>query len=440
MDRKNNTKEVSLSFGGVFPDELYEEGVQNPNEDEVSNDNFISGEITKYPSRGEASILTEYMNTLIDTKSPGDHPYRAVMSTTNGFRCRLIKNYIDNANAVLLKYEDGHILITLRMYLAHGELTNEVSFDGGDDRFSSPIEDIFQDLMNRAIKNSKLKGGFLQMPDGEYMWEQGTLKHLDFDDIFLPPTTLNHIKHYVKIAKQKGLMLRYMLSGIPGSGKTESTRVISSVLNREMGVTIIKTNPCSRLKEKVELAKTLAPSLIVMDDIDLYLGNRNNSGYSSPNLGDFLDVLDGVNKLPENVGIIASTNAPHLVDLAAQRSGRFNRILFFGEITWDNVKGIIDKSIKHITEKDGDIKQEVYDKLTSEKLIAFFLDSKKPGAYIYETIKTIKYRIDINSEEPADISEIIEELKTENKLLEENLKTSRIEGKYSHQPKPMGFN
>jgi len=48
------------------------------------------------------------------------------------------------------------------------------------------------------------------------------------------------------------------------------------------------------------------PKKIIFDDIDLSLGSRSRGAYSE-RLQDFLDVLDGTEKLLENVGMIAST-------------------------------------------------------------------------------------------------------------------------------------
>ena len=37
-------------------------------------------------------------------------------------------------------------------------------------------------------------------------------------------------------------------------------------------------------------------------------------------------------KLPKDVGIVATTNAAHLLDLAAQRPGRFDKVLLFDKL------------------------------------------------------------------------------------------------------------
>jgi hypothetical protein len=413
-------------------------GLEGPWGEGDEKSNKTVSQYVKHVSRGEMSIIIEYLNTLLSTTTPENYQHKAIFAVADNNRTEVLADsHFGTVNSVLLAYQTDYLWLSVTSFISHGDLINEVTLDGGMNKFTLTAYAILEELMNIAIRNSSLKGGYLTMPDGDYSWREGTLKSLDFDSILLPHKNLSSVKHYVNVFKEKGVMLRYMFSGIPGSGKTESTRVISSILNKE-GVTIIKTNPCSKIKEKVELAKTLAPALIIMDDIDLYLGNRNANGYTT-NLGDFLDILDGVNKLPDDVGIIASTNAPHLVDLAAQRSGRFNKILFFGEITLDNVKGIVDKSLNHIFEKDGPIRKNVSNILKSEKLAEFFHQSKKPGAYIYETVRDLKYKFDVDVDTVLDVDVIIEELKADNKLLEDNLKSTKIEYKFNDESKPLGF-
>lgn len=67
--------------------------------------------------------------------------------------------------------------------------------------------------------------------------------------------------------------------------------------------------------------------VIIMDDIDLYLGSRENGSYTRI-LGQFLSFFDGVKK--RKISLIGSTNDKGLVDKAAERPGRFNLTIDFG--------------------------------------------------------------------------------------------------------------
>jgi len=246
---------------------------------------------------------------------------------------------------------------------------------------------------------------------------------------------------YVGVEEAKCIMIDdsehlYITDDYIVTHNTESTRAISNILNKK-GVTIIKTNICEEIKNKIDLAKILAPSLIILDDIDLYLGDRNH-GMISPILGLFLDVLDGVDKLPSNVGIIATTNAPHLIDLAAQRPGRFNKLLFFDDLTKDNIKSVILKSLNSMNDEFNNITKNDIKTLTDDKLINFFKDDGSTGAFIYETIKNLKFKTEIMGSE-LNISTIIDEIKLDNKNLSNKLKISEIKNNLDINGNKIGY-
>ena len=296
--------------------------------------------------------------------------------------------------------------------------------------------DLYQLVFNEAINVSNLKGSYLVLQDGFLSWEINELKKLSFDDVFLPKPLMTDLSIYVKLFESKGILSRYMFNGPPGSGKTEITRAISKILNND-GVTIIKTNVCEIIKEKFDLATILAPSLVILDDLDLYLGDRNH-GSVSQSLGKFLDILDGVDKLPSNVGVIATTNAPHLIDLAAQRPGRFNKLLFFDELTKENIKDIILKSLNLMNLEYNNVTKNDENLLTDNKLIDFFKSENSTGAFIFETIKNIKYNIDILGGD-LDLDELINEIGKNNKILSEKLKANKIKSNYDNNSQKMGY-
>jgi SpoVK/Ycf46/Vps4 family AAA+-type ATPase len=173
------------------------------------------------------------------------------------------------------------------------------------------------------------------------------------------------------------------------------------------------------LSEKVNLAILLKPSIIIFDDLDLSLGSRNAGGYSSM-LQSFLDILDGTDKLPKDVGILATTNSAFLLDLAAQRPGRFDKVMIFDELTKDNIMKIILKSLKfnfNLTDKK-DI--EVF---IDSKVIDKFFTSQVTGAHIYNSISMMKLKSDMitkGQKEPFEVTVdwLLEEIENEIKILD----------------------
>jgi len=337
--------------------------------------------------------------------------------------------------SVLLKINGNDISFVMMAFKEGYEIKNVVRLSSlDDDDIKSEV--IYNELFRLAVDSSNLKGSYLTISDERLEWKIRELKDISFNDVFLPDDLMCDLEMYIKLFEKKGLIPRYMFSGVPGTGKTESTRAISKILNNQK-VTIIKTNICKIIKEKFELAKILAPSIMILDDIDLYLGDRNNGSFS-PLLGAFLDILDGVDKLPDDVGVIASTNAPHLIDLAAQRPGRFHKLLFFDELTSTNIKSIIEKSLNNLDEKYGKVTKKDRKVLTDSKLVNFFKDEGSTGAFIHEIIQDIKNKSEI-LDIPLDLDKIIVDIGKKTKNLNDKLKHSVIDNKIKGAKKKIGY-
>jgi hypothetical protein len=295
-------------------------------------------------------------------------------------------------------------------------------------------EFLYKYLMFCALETSNLKGSYFSMSRDTFSWDIKEREDRTFNDIFLPSEILEDLHLYVDIYKEAGKILRYLKVGNPGVGKTESTLVIASELNK-LGVTIIKTPICQTLHQKVELANVLAPALIIFDDIDLSLGDRNKGAYSSL-LGDFLDVLDGTDKLSDNVGVVATTNAAHLLDLAAQRPGRFDKTLLFDDITKQNIKDIILKSLKvNFNITDGPL-INVY---AANKIVNKFYDSGVSGSHIFNAIKMLKLRYDTLKIKDVTADRIIKSIESELKVIEKVRKVSFVKDKLDRRSDNVGF-
>jgi SpoVK/Ycf46/Vps4 family AAA+-type ATPase len=241
------------------------------------------------------------------------------------------------------------------------------------------------------------------------MWKQEKLERRGFEDIFLPKSIMEDLRLYTTLHDKTGKLLRYLMIGNPGTGKTESTLAIANYL-KDHHVTIIKTQVCDALKEKIELAELLAPSIVIFDDIDLSLGSRKK-GMVSGGLAQFLDVLDGTEKIRSDVGIIATTNSLELLDMAAQRPGRFDKLLAFDSLTKGNIKNIILKSLNRnfeITAEDSDCIPFVHSSVVEK-----FFSSRVTGAHVYNTTKMLKLRIQTLELEDITAEWIVNEIKLE---------------------------
>jgi len=124
-----------------------------------------------------------------------------------------------------------------------------------------------------------------------------------------------------------------MLFGEPGSGKTTIGHI---VCNNVQDHTVIWITPeiiqenqsrsYSSIKLLYKLADFVAPSIIILEDVDLFGGDRSRGG-DMMGLGSLMNVLDGVNTVL-NAVTIASTNRLDSIETALrQRPGRFDRII-----------------------------------------------------------------------------------------------------------------
>jgi AAA+ superfamily predicted ATPase len=300
-------------------------------------------------------------------------------------------------------------------------------------------EFVFKFLLEKAISLSNLKGSYIEMSRDSFNWKRKEIEKRNFDDIFLPTVTLNDLKLFISVFDQKNKMMKYLMVGSPGTGKTESTLILANELKKR-GVTILKTPVCELLKEKLELAIALAPTLIIFDDLDLSIGSRSKGGYSPKELQIFLDAMDGTDKIGENVGIIATTNSVQLLDLAAQRPGRFEKILLFDALSKNNIKNIILKSLKYNFNMDvSNTEKETIELFCHNDIINLFYTNKVTGAHIYNSIKMIKLKMDIFLDENMDLNWILKEIKNDLNIVDKIKKTEFLKDKLSLMKKEIGF-
>jgi AAA+ superfamily predicted ATPase len=388
------------------------------------------------------AIFFDFFNNLNNQRAHENTP------TVDGIS---IKGILDNDNSfidnlpeyppitftytVILDFNSISLSIVMMAFKENGQIRNVIRMTSLNEEVIKS-SDIYDSLFKSAIDNSKLKGSYMTIEDEVLLWNIRKLKDITFDDVYLPESLTEELSMYVKLFEKRNILQRYMFSGVPGTAKTESTRAITNILNKQ-GVTVIKTNICKIIKQKFDLAKLLAPSVVILDDIDLYLGDRNSSGVS-PLLGSFLDILDGIDKLPDNVGVIASTNAPHLIDLAAQRPGRFNKVLFFDELTSDNITNIIKKSLTIMNEKHDNITEEDIEILTDTKLVDFFKEKGLTGAFIFEAVQDVKNKSE-TLEKEIDLDKTIAEISQRNDTLDKKLKVMTIDSKLKKGNKRIGY-
>jgi cell division protease FtsH len=128
-----------------------------------------------------------------------------------------------------------------------------------------------------------------------------------------------------------------LLSGEPGTGKTLLARAVAGEagvpffsMSASEFVEMIVGVGASRVRDLFAQAKTAAPSIIFIDEIDAIGRSRGSSAYSGSNdereqtLNQILTEMDGFDA-STGVIVLAATNRPDVLDSALLRPGRFDR-------------------------------------------------------------------------------------------------------------------
>ena len=367
-------------------------------------------------------VIFDYFNVLNDRKKMQKEQgmyVQGFIDNRNKYTSNLPEQAEGNLNFkvdLIYKSPDGKsdfaVLIVLSRYMTDGKWISNISFTSNSSTYVS-ADYMYKKIIYSAIAHSSLKGSYFIMPYNELGWDTKSLEVRGYEDVFLPEKIMQNLELFTGLFEKRGELMRYLFAGTPGTGKTEATIAIANILKKQ-GVTIIKTVVDDLLKEKIELAELLSPSLIILDDLDLSLGSRSKGGFSR-SLGTFLDVMDGTDKISKGVGIIATSNSIELLDQAARRPGRFDKLMSFDEITGDNVKNIVLKSLKY----EGNIgKSHPLSKMFLDKrVIKFLLDSKQTGSWVYNMVDMVMRKIDILEIKDADVDWIIGEFEQEIKTI-----------------------
>ncbi len=130
-----------------------------------------------------------------------------------------------------------------------------------------------------------------------------------------------------EMLKAEGLSIKrgLLLSGPPGDGKSSAIECFVNEIAGE--ATIIIVEAVDHIRSIYHLAQMLAPTVVILEDLDLITKNRQNiyGSYGKDDVtGELLQVLSGGSAYADVV-TVATTNHPEAIDDAlAKRAGRFD--------------------------------------------------------------------------------------------------------------------
>jgi len=168
-----------------------------------------------------------------------------------------------------------------------------------------------------------------------------------------------------------------LLMGPPGSGKTLMARAVAGESNVPFFhvsgsefVELFVGIGASRVRDLFKVAKSAAPAIIFIDEIDA-VGRHRGTGLGGGNdereqtLNQILVEMDGFEP-HEKVIVIAATNRPDVLDPALLRPGRFDRRVF---LDLPDIKGR--KDILNIHAKGKPLAEDVTLDLIAERTPGF---------------------------------------------------------------------
>jgi SpoVK/Ycf46/Vps4 family AAA+-type ATPase len=180
------------------------------------------------------------------------------------------------------------------------------------------------------------------------------IPNVSWDDVGGQDSVKNSLKELVEWAEAHPDALKkigakppngILLYGPPGCSKTTLARAVASKSKRNFlavkGPELFSKyvgESEKAVKTLFKRARSVAPSIIFIDEIDGLASSRGGGGTQSDGssvydrvVTQLLIEMDGLNSMSdrnEKIAVIAATNRPDLVDMALLRPGRFDRLLF----------------------------------------------------------------------------------------------------------------
>jgi hypothetical protein len=355
----NNSNLSKLLTSGNFI-EIPMPKFENFDDEDENEEEYLSNSTTEEISFIELAIINSYLhdcfrgkheNTTVSSYGEVDNIGRI----THGGTFDNTKSFWWN---VKFPEDDNEYIFQTVLYIdGRGELNTQIQISSKKGLNQNAFDDLFKSMKSASFNNSEFKGQCIKvkMREGSFRGIEIINMEESKNELILNDTQHRYIDQFVRIVA-RGKHLRYLLNGEPGTGKTESIRDIARRLLPDVTFVIPEFRTTDDLTSIMEACEIFDTGVIVMDDIDLFLGNREHGNYTSL-LGQFLSFFDGVKK--RKISLLASTNDKGLVDKAAERPGRFNFTLDYSFLNEDQIVKVCNI---HLDEKWRI--QEVYNSLT----------------------------------------------------------------------------
>jgi hypothetical protein len=234
----------------------------------------------------------------------------------------------------LVTSPDGPLVLLARGPQEHGpteDVTVEIACADAE-RGQQAMEEI----RRLAIVHNVFRGHVVSFGDEVFHHHRGALlgfldrPQVSREQVILPSDVLDGIERQVLgvarhasrlLASGQHLKRGVLLYGAPGTGKTHTIRYLLSELSG-LTVVVLSGGALGMIAEACSVARTLQPSMVVVEDVDLIAEEREYGMGEHPLLFQLLNEMDGLGE-DLDVTFLLTTNRADLLEPAlAQRPGR----------------------------------------------------------------------------------------------------------------------
>lgn len=196
---------------------------------------------------------------------------------------------------------------------------------------------VLDDIRRFAVDRNVFRGHVITFGGGEVFSRGGNAllrflprPRLNRSEVILPSAVLDGIERQVLgIARHaerlqasgQHLKRGVLLYGAPGTGKTHTVRYLLGKLPHTT-VVVVSGSALAWIGEACSVARTLQPSVVVIEDVDLIAEERGARRGQNPLLFELLNEMDGLSS-DVNVTFLLTTNRADMLEQAlASRPGR----------------------------------------------------------------------------------------------------------------------
>jgi hypothetical protein len=236
----------------------------------------------------------------------------------------------------LIKTDRGKIAAHLRRDAMFHRGALELEAMSPDEELASAF---LTEIRARARKSSVYRGKILSLGCDGNTIHFHRFPQVDRSEIVLPAATMTLLERNTVRFLQHAAALRrsgrsvkrgLLLHGKPGTGKTYTAKWLGQSLP---GTTVILMagEQLGQIKECCQLARMLAPALVIMEDVDLIASERDETQhpFKQISLHQLLNEMDGLESDAEVIFLL-TTNRPDVIENAiAMRPGRIDQAVEF---------------------------------------------------------------------------------------------------------------